>query len=70
MEQKILMWQSIVMTVVTAVTTIAIFAVQAIIRFQREINRFKDIRNNEGESAALKATRISRTDAQKRGLMK
>jgi Tfp pilus assembly protein FimT len=70
MEQKILMWQGIVMAVITAVTTVAIFAVQGFIRIQREINRFKEIRASQSESEALKATRISRKDAQKRGLTK
>jgi len=66
MEQKIMLWQGLIIGGVAAVTTVILAVIQSIIKIRAEINKFKTIQKNDSREKALAHTRLSVEDVKKR----
>jgi len=66
MEQKIMLWQGLIIGGIGAATTVIIVVIQAWAKIRAEISKFKSIQKSDGTEVALKATRLTHADVKKR----
>lgn len=68
MEQKIMLWQGLLLGGVGAAVTVILAVIQGYARIRAEIAKFKSIQKSDGREKALKNTRLSHEDVKKRNL--
>jgi hypothetical protein len=66
MNEKIMLWQGLIIGGVGALTTVVIVVIQAYAKIRAEIAKFKSIQKSDGTEVALKQTRLTHADVKKR----
>jgi hypothetical protein len=68
MNEKIMLWQGYILYGLGAATAVVIAVIQAYFRIRAEIAKFREIRKSDGVETALRMTRLTKADVNKRKL--